>query len=185
MLVRKKIFTREITVEAYEEDDGTVTIEGNLRDTMPIDAGYFRLGRRPADRRAPGVLHGLRVRWRLDRETREIIESDGEFPDPPWGGCPSFLPRLGSLAGLKPGPGFTQAMTERVGKHLGCTHAMSVLTQMLRAPWGTYYIAPHVVPGDGTGREVGPPAAVCHMHKAGGPVDTARAKGIDVFAEDW
>jgi hypothetical protein len=196
--MRKKIFTRQITVEVYEEDNSTVSIEGSVLDTMPLDAGYFKVGRRPSDPRPLGVLHGLNARWVVSKETREILQSEGSFPNPAFPGCPAFLPRMRDLKGLRLGRGFTTEMMRRLGGALGCEHMTSLLVSMLRAPHGAYYFsldrraerfrqrdAGGPVSRDGVAQDYMGPDLRCHMHRPGGPVEQATARGINVFTEDW
>ena len=186
--MRKKIFERQITMEVYEEENGRVSVEGSLLDTMPLDAGYFKVGRRPADQRPPGVLHGLDARWEVDLQTREVVKSEGTFSNPAFAGCPAFLTRLKDLEGQRMGPGFTDVLLEKTGGHLGCEHMSSLLVSMLRIPYGAYYLSPpdqrEDQPDGGHRRQLAPRLR-CHMFRPGGPVEQAEAKGINVFTEDW
>lgn len=173
---RKRIHTRTITVEVYDEGDGTISIEGRLQDTQPEDSGYFPYALRENDPRPPGVQHGMTARMRINRETSQIVKTDGEFPHTAHEGCEAVVGRLPRLDGLRVGPGYNAKFWELLSGNRGCVHMNTLLQVMTntRGAASSYFIQGGHVGAlkrykeqlAATGRL--PTTDTCHQWKAGG-----------------
>lgn len=186
-MARKRIHTRIIAVDVYDEGDGTISIEGRLEDTQPLESGYFQIKKRADDPRPPGVLHAMSARMRVDQKTGQIVKTEGEFPGRPYEGCAAVLGWLGRLDGLKITTGYTTAAKARLGGPKGCAHMNTLLQVMAntRGASGAYFL-----PKDRTGAMMKQQAELaesyahpaidsCHMWAKDGPILTALRQGKD------
>ena len=184
-MARKRVHTRTVVVEVYDEGDGTISIEGRLEDQQPLDSGYFQGKRRPSDARPPGVLHGMSARIRVDQKTSKILATDGEFPHRPYEGCAAMLPWLAKLDGLKITSGYSQNAKDRLGGPKGCAHMNTLLQVMAntRSASSAYFIAADRA-GEMMKRRAEtvesydhPAMNSCHMWREGGPLISALGQG--------
>jgi hypothetical protein len=188
---RKRIHTRTVVVDVYDEGDGAISIEGRLTDEQPLDSGYFQMKRRANDPRPPGTLHGMTASMRIDQRTNEIVKTDGAFPGRPYEGCAAVLGWLGKLDGLKITTGYTQASKERLGGPNGCAHMNTLLQVMAntRGASGAYFLSKERVMEqrlrfDPANPYVHPAINSCHMWRGGGPILTSMAQGKNSIEED-
>lgn len=139
---RKHIHTRTITVDVYDEGDGTLSVEGRLQDTQPEDSGYFPYAWRLNDPRPPGVQHGMMARMRVDRVTSDILKMEGEFPHTPHNGCETVLGSLAKLNGVRIGAGYSSKARELLGGVRGCIHMNTLLQVMAntKGPASSYFM---------------------------------------------
>jgi len=139
---RRRIHTRTITVDVFDEGDGTLSIEGRLQDSQPEDSGYFPYAQRKNDPRPPGVQHGMAARMRVDRATSDILKTDGQFPHTPHAGCETVLGSLSRLDGVRIGAGYSGKSRELLGGTRGCVHMNTLLQVMAntKGPASAYFI---------------------------------------------
>lgn len=117
--------TRAIEVNAYARDDGLWDLDARITDVKKLDV-TLASGRRPAGTH----LHDLSLRLTIDRELK-VVEAHAASDAVPYPGfCDTIAPAYGSLVGLSLMKGFRQAVKERLGGVLGCTH-LSELAQVL------------------------------------------------------
>ena len=117
---------RHIDVQVYARDDGLWEVDATLADTKRDDAVLAAGGLRPA-----GVpIHDMLLRLVVDTQFN-ILQAGAETRWMPYPGlCDQHGDTYGRLAGLNLMQGFRQALRERVGGVLGCTH-ITELAQML------------------------------------------------------
>ncbi|MBI2867185.1 MAG: DUF2889 domain-containing protein [Chloroflexi bacterium] len=190
---RKLIHTRVITVHAYDEGDGAITLEGKLEDTQPLDSGYFKMVR-PHDTRAPGVIHTMAARLKVDIATTQITHVESRSVDFPYTSCPAILPNLQALIGVSVTKGFNRTFREKVGGPLGCAH-MNTLIQTMAVARHTatgYFATPPPQPGEAVDPSKPtsesyrrPPVDSCHLWRKDGPLTTARDEGKSYMAMDF
>lgn len=183
---RKRIHTRTIVVEVYDEGDGTMSLEGRLDDVQAEDSGYFKTRLRNQDPRPPGVLHGLSASWRIDRMTAEILDTGGAFPHTPHDGCDAVLGWLSKLKGVPIAPGFNAKHQAALGGPRGCAHMNTLLQVMAnsKSAASAYFmpstrqeqIARFKAQLSETGR-VGM-TNTCHMWKEGGAIEVETRQEI-------
>jgi hypothetical protein len=116
---------RQIDVQVFARPDGLWEVDALLTDVKTRDA-HLAGGVRPA-----GVpIHDMLLRLVVDRELT-IVASGAESRQVPYPGhCDDHGDAYGRLTGLNLLKGFRQALRERVGGVLGCTH-LSELAQLL------------------------------------------------------
>ena len=184
-MARKRIHTRTVVVEVYDEGDGTISIEGRLEDQQPLDSGYFNGKRRASDERPPGVLHGMSARFRVDQRTSKILTTEGEFPGKPYEGCGAVLPWLSKLDGLKITSGYSHNAKDLLGGPKGCAHMNTLLQVMAntRSASSAYFIsagkAEEMFKQRAQAAETydNPALNSCHMWREGGPLMSALGQG--------
>ncbi len=125
---RSHVHTRSITCCGYERDDGLWDIEATLKDTKSYsfenhDRGSICAGE---------PIHEMQVRVTLDPDF-VIHEAEAATLNSPFKTCPDIASAYRTLKGLRIGPGWRNAVLERVGHVKGCTH----LTELLLGPIGT------------------------------------------------
>jgi hypothetical protein len=116
---------RQIDVQVFARDDGLWEVDARLIDVRP---GETRLA---GQVRAAGVpIHEMLLRLIVDSELN-IVESGAETLQMPYPGqCDDHGDVYERLAGLNLLRGFRQAVRERVGPTVGCTH-LTELAQVL------------------------------------------------------
>lgn len=116
---------RQIDVQVFARDDGLWEVDARLIDVKTRDA-HLAGGVRPAGT----PIHDMLLRLVVDRSLT-IVESGAESAHVPYPGeCDDLGDTYARLAGLNLLQGFRQALRERVGGVLGCTH-ITELAQVL------------------------------------------------------
>ena len=116
---------RQIDVQVFARDDGLWEVDARLTDVKTRDA-HLAGGVRPAGT----PIHDMLLRLVVDHSLT-IVESGAESLQVPYPGvCDAHGDAYGRLAGLNLLQGFRQALRERVGGVLGCTH-LTELAQVL------------------------------------------------------
>lgn len=122
---RELTHRRSIEVQVFSCGHGRWEVDAHLTDVRTRDAhmatGLLRAG-------AP--IHDMLLRLVVD-ERFNIVEAGAQSAAVPYpGACDAFGDAYGRLAGLNLLKGFRQAVKERLGGVLGCTH-LTELTQVL------------------------------------------------------
>lgn len=123
---------RQIDIQVYARDDGLWEVDARISDVKTRDA-HLAGGVRPAGK----PIHDMLLRLVVDR-TLTIVDSGAESIRVPYAGqCEVHGDTYGRLVGLNLLRGFRQALRERVGGALGCTHitelAQSLPTAVVQA----------------------------------------------------
>ena len=117
---------RRIDVQVYARDDGLWEVDATLADTKAQDAHMAAGGLRPAGT----PIHDMLLRLVVDTQFN-ILQAGAETRWMPYPGlCDQHGDTYGRLVGLNLMRGFRQALRERVGGVLGCTH-ITELAQVL------------------------------------------------------
>jgi hypothetical protein len=116
---------RQIDVQVFARDDGLFEADARLSDLKTHDTEL------PSGRRRAGQpIHDMLLRVVVDR-TLTIVEAGAESLSVPYAGaCDDHGDAYARLTGLNLMQGFRQALRERVGGVLGCTH-ITELAQVL------------------------------------------------------
>ena len=131
---RTPIHTRTIEGHGFRRDDGLWDIEGRLVDTKsyPFDnqhRGTIEIGE---------PLHEMWLRLTVD-DTLTIRAVEAETDNGPYAICGAITPNFRLLVGLKIRPGFTKAVSERVGGVSGCTHLVELVGRLATVAFQTVY----------------------------------------------
>jgi hypothetical protein len=117
---------RQIDVQVYARDDGLWEVDATLVDTKARDAHMAAGGLRAAGT----PIHDMLLRLVVDTQFN-IVQAGAETRWMPYTGlCDQHGDTYGRLVGLNLMQGFRQALRERVGGVLGCTH-VTELAQVL------------------------------------------------------
>lgn len=122
---RKALHTRQITIDAFEREDGMIDLEATLVDSKPTALSLS------ADRPhlEPGEpIHQITLRLTVDGES-VIRATEVAMDATPYSYCRE-VPEHFDLNGLRIGPGFTKAVRERIGPSHNCWHAQQMLPQI-------------------------------------------------------
>ena len=116
---------RTLDVKIYSRDDGLWEVDAELRDTKTRDAPLAG-GVRPAGQ----PIHDMLLRLVVD-ESFNVLEAGAQTRAMPYPGvCDDHGEAYGRLVGLNLLKGFRQAVQQRLGGVLGCTH-LTELSQVL------------------------------------------------------
>ena len=122
---RQHIHTRQINFTGYEREDGLFDIEAHLTDTKTYAfQNNWRGSIEPGD-----PLHEMLLRVTVN-DKLEIKEIEAATDNSPFAMCPDITPAYKSLVGLTMGPGWRQAIRQKVGGVQGCTHLTELLFPM-------------------------------------------------------
>lgn len=122
---RSLINERNIRCQGYRRGDGLWEVEATLQDVRTyVSPSVFR---EPVAAGAP--FHSMAVRLAVNdqREVREIEVSIDSHPFPE---CPTAAPNFQRLIGLRLGAGFQRELQARVGGEAGCTHVLTLITNV-------------------------------------------------------
>jgi hypothetical protein len=108
-----KLFTREISFETCEGEEGRLVISGTMRD--------HRLGK---------LLRHIEVRAEVGLVDGRIHSLEGAMPCITHEECPEALKTLSQLVGECIVPGFTGLVRRVVGSPQGCTHLSVLMTNL-------------------------------------------------------
>ncbi len=156
---------RTIDVQVYSRGNGLWEVDATLTD---VKAGKARLA--SGDRPAGVPLHGMLLRLVVN-EQFDIVDAGAETRWMPYTGqCDAYGEAYTRLKGLNLMRGFRQALRERVGGVLGCTHitelAQALPTAVLQG------FAGEVIDTQGHPDDPNPPFQIdrCHALRSGGAV---------------
>lgn len=117
---------RQFDVQVFARDDGLWEVDATLTDTKTRPVQLASGG----ERAAGDPIHDMLLRLVVDRRLN-IVHSGAQTRWMPYPGqCDQYGDAYGRLAGLNLARGFRQALRERVGGVLGCTH-ITELAQVL------------------------------------------------------
>lgn len=155
---------RQIDVQVFARADGLWEVDARLSDVKTRDA-HLAGGVRPA-----GVpIHDMLLRLLVNREL-DIVAAGAESLQVPYPGeCDAHGGAYARLAGLNLLRGFRQALRERVGGVLGCTH-ITELAQVLPTVVVQAF-AGEVIDTRGDGDDAERPFQIdrCHALRSDGP----------------
>jgi hypothetical protein len=153
---------RQIDVQVFARDDGLWEVDARLTDVKTRDA-HLAGGVRPAGT----PIHDMLLRLVVDRSLT-IVDSGAESVQVPYPGeCDDLGDTYARLAGLNLLQGFRQALRERVGGVLGCTH-LTELAQVLPTAVVQAF-AGEVIDTRGDGDERPFQIDRCHALRSDGP----------------
>lgn len=120
---RRHMHTRSITCEGFLRGDGLWEVEAWLRDTKPFlqPAGRFRGELKPGD-----PVHDIGLRLAID-ERMTIHEAEAMLRGTPYPTCVDVEPILARLVGERIGPGWREAVRQKISRLETCTHLMELL----------------------------------------------------------
>lgn len=163
---REHIHSRDIRCRGYRRADGLWDIEAVLEDTKT-----YSFANKDRDGIASGEpIHRMQIRLTVD-DRLVVRAAEAVTEAAPFSLCGDITPRFAELVGLRIGPGWRQAVRERMAGVHGCTH----LTDLLAGPL-TQTVMQTVGPArsrrsSATAGAARPPIIdTCHALAADGPV---------------
>ncbi|MDE2082542.1 MAG: DUF2889 domain-containing protein [Burkholderiales bacterium] len=156
---------RQIDVQVYARGDGLWEVDALLTDTKTRDTAMID-GPRPAGT----PIHEMLLRLVVD-ERMTIVAAGSETRWMPYPGhCTEHGDAYARLAGLNLMRGFRQALRERVGGVLGCTH-ITELAQVLPTAVVQAFVG-EVIDARGSAEGASQPFQIdrCHALRADGDV---------------
>lgn len=124
----KKIQTRSIEVNTYEQDNQKLIVEGELKDRH---LNPYRLA--TGEKRPAGIVHHFSIRLLLDIPSFMIEEIDVQMLNVPHQECLEIADSLSPVRGLRITGGFALKLRELAGNVKGCSHLTALLTSMVSA----------------------------------------------------
>lgn len=122
---RRKVHTRQITVEGYRRDDGMLELDACLRDTKDVD--YVLAS---GVRRAGDPVHEMHIRVTLDASF-VIVDVEACSERVPYEGCcDTIAPAYKQLIGLSLVRGFRRTVGEMFADVRGCSHLTELLLSL-------------------------------------------------------
>lgn len=114
---------RRVECRGYRRADGLWEVEGHLVDTRDTD---IDLRAEPRVVRAGEPLHEMAVRLTVDDDLT-VVAIEAAMDAVPTSVCGGATAPMQKLVGLRIAPGWTNAVKERLGGPLGCTHLMELM----------------------------------------------------------
>lgn len=130
---RQKAHIREIRVEGYRREDGTLELDACLRDTKALDYPLASGVRKAGD-----PVHEMHVRVTLDADFNIVdVEACSDWVPYP-GGCDTIGPAYRRLIGLNLLRGFRRTVGEMFADVNGCSHMSELLLSLPTAAIQTF-----------------------------------------------
>ncbi len=123
---------RAIDCRGYRRDDGLFDIEARLTDTKayPVDNRW-------RGRLEPGTpIHDMWLRLTVDADLN-VVTVTAVTDSAPYPVCSAITSAFACLEGLRIGPGWRRAVTQRLGGVRGCTHLVELLGPLATAAMQT------------------------------------------------
>lgn len=162
---REHIHTRNVTCTGYRREDGLWDIEGHLTDTKTYTFTNKERGEVP-----PGEpVHDMWIRLTVDDDLEvKAVEAITDYS--PFAVCKEIGANFERLAGLRIGPGWRQAVRERVGGIEGCTHIVELLGPVATTAFQTIIPYRNRTQPEGAGKSDTPPRLLntCHAFRSDG-----------------
>lgn len=131
---RQHLHTRTATYRGYLRDDSLWDVEAEMVDARTYDAELSERGPLPGGE----PVHGLAIRMTLDvHMTIRAIAVD--MPATPFAECAAGSQPMQAMLGVRLGPGWRQAIEQRVGGASGCTHLRELLFNMATVAYQTVH----------------------------------------------
>ena len=118
---RQAMHTRSIVCRSFLRQDGLIDLDARFIDTRPFDYHSPFRGHCAAG----DALHNMQMRLTIN-SGRQILAVVTVMAATPYAGCAEVNPNFQRLLGLTIGRGFRQAVRERLGGVMGCTHVLAL-----------------------------------------------------------
>lgn len=165
--------TRVVVCNGYQRRDGLWDIEGRITDTKSYAfENQWRGTIHPGD-----PLHDMWLRLTMDGQLT-ILRAEAATDGSPFAVCPDIAPAFTALEGLRIGPGWMQAVKERLGGRKGCTHLVELLGPMATVAFQTVFAGQRSKSADPKQR----PALLNSCHAFSEDGENARRLWPDYFA---
>jgi hypothetical protein len=132
---REPLHRRQIECRGYRRPDGLFDIQGHLIDTK---AYAFRNSER-GELKPGDPIHEMWLRITID-ERMVIQDIEASTEASPYRICPEVAPGFKQLKGLRIGPGFHRAVSEKLGGNKNCTHIVELLRPMATTAYQTLVV---------------------------------------------
>lgn len=168
---RKLLHVRSVECRGYIRDDGLWDIEGSITDvkSYPFESRWRGLVV------AGDPVHEMSIRLTVD-DRLNIKSAEAFTRRSPYEVCPSAAWSFSKLAGLRIKGGWMNAVKERYGRALGCTHLMELLYPVGTTAFQTVFSYRQdlmrekgMAEGEAMRRR-GPPTNSCYALAEDGPV---------------
>jgi hypothetical protein len=170
MTGRKRVHSRNISIDCYETEEGNLLVEATLADERHVPY-YLYTGNRVEE---PGVIHGMAVRMTLRVPDLTILEAEADMPVVPVGECTEVRDSVRRLEGMRIRSGFTNEVREKLGRTAGCQHLTNlVMTMSSGAVQGLWTILSRLRDRDPRPRRHLDPALLldsCWLWRSDGPL---------------
>ena len=131
---REHLHTRRYEFQGYRRQDGLWDIEGRIDDQKTYGFDNEHRGHV-----APGEpIHEMAIRLTLD-DRLVIQEVAATTEHSPYAVCPQVAPAYKAMVGVRVGPGWRQAIKQRLGGAAGCTHISELLMAMATPCYQTVF----------------------------------------------
>jgi hypothetical protein len=127
--MKTHIHSRTISVDTFETGDGTIMVEGKLRDDRLFPSFVFSSGKSME----PGPIHHIIVRLTISLPRLLIEKAEADMRHVPSDICRELPATVEKLVGLEIKHGFTQKVIDSMGGIQGCLHMNNLIIAMASA----------------------------------------------------
>lgn len=127
--MKTHIHKRNISVDTFETGDGTIMVEGKLRDDRLYPSFVFSSGKSME----PGAIHDIIVRLTISLPRLLIEKAEADMRHVPSNICRELVDSVERLVGLEIKHGFTQNVIDSMGGIRGCIHMNNLIIAMASA----------------------------------------------------
>jgi hypothetical protein len=127
--MKKHIHKRNISVDTFETGDGTIMVEGKLRDDRLLPSFVYSSGKFME----PGAIHDIVVKLTVSLPRLLIEKAEADMRHVPSNICREVVTSVERLVGLEIKHGFTQIVIDSMGGIQGCIHMNNLILAMASA----------------------------------------------------
>lgn len=136
--MKTHIHKRNISVDTFETGDGTIMVEGKLKDDRLLPSFLYSTGKVSE----PGVIHDIVVRLTVSLPRLLIEKAEADMRHVPSEVCREVITSVEKLVGLEIKHGFTQKVIDSMGGIQGCIHMSNLILAMgsaaVQGQWAYY-----------------------------------------------
>jgi hypothetical protein len=131
---REHLHTRRYEFQGFRRQDGLWDIEGRI-----VDQKTYGFDNEHRGHVAPGVpIHEMAIRLTID-DRLVIHDVAATTEHSPYAVCSRIAPAYKAMVGVRVGPGWRQAINQRLGGAAGCTHISELLMAMATPCYQTIF----------------------------------------------
>jgi hypothetical protein len=136
--MKTHIHKRNISVDTFETGDGSIMVEGKLRDDRLMPSFVYSTRKFME----PGVIHDIAVRLTISLPRLLIEKAEADMRHVPSDVCREVITSVERLVGLEIKHGFTQNVIDSMGGIQGCVHMTNLILAMgsaaVQGQWAYY-----------------------------------------------
>lgn len=121
-----RFFSRNISIDAFEEGPDRFVLRGSLTDQRHLPYRQYLSG----EIREPGVIHNMEIEVEISIPELRILSAQARMEAVPNEDCREIRDSINKIVGLSISRGFTKKVRDLLGESRGCLHLTNLVLVM-------------------------------------------------------